>query len=586
MAISRLAQLLLSIAVALPAWAAGKPADKIAPAAINDLSVMVAARSVVLRFTATGDDGASGTAAGYDVRYATASCLGDPSTWATATRANLQKPVAAGTADAFIVRPLAAGTTYCFAVRVRDEIPNYSPGWTTALATTLGTQGDWPMVAMPPDPSASLTPENLYPRGLVAVLDEPSATGEPRVLATWLIADNPITTTVDRIIGVRFAAISAPTSDGALIQPCPPLVTTDCVEKILLSDPLLSTYIDELRSNHAVASIPGPDGIVGILVRGTKLPTTRKQSSEERTVLLERTTSGGWTSDRVPCALPPISGGIPASTIAYVPDGSGGSSPVLTCVSGNTLNLVERLGGPGSPWKSTALFSRSGGFHARHVFTTPGGDLGVWTGATSPMGEPAIYAVRSPADDANGNWSVWDSGSRYAPDDSVIYRLGFDAFDELVIATTPYSSGTQVVAIRQDAFVPLPGWPAAGSASLVPQSAWQEVVSASLGDWITLEGLSADPCDAAIHVGALDYYNLPNGTILELRIASVVSSPAASSPVDHVNGGFPGLVGLPNGDVALLTTWAPFGGSVRYSTRPPQDVYLSRGLVGSCPPAP
>jgi hypothetical protein len=573
-----------------PAQAA-KPggADTTAPASITDLSVMVAARSLVLRFTATGDDGASGTAAGYDVLYAPlASCSGPPESWpgaVAATRADLQKPIAAGSGDAFTVRPLTAGTDYCVAIRVRDEVPNRS-AWATAAARTGGVAGDWPMVAIPPDLSASPTPENLSAEEFVAVADELPAVGEPRVLAVWRIADSPINVTTEHRVGIRFAALSAPTADGAPIPVCSGGATMDCAETILLSNPLLSAHIDALSANHSVAPIPGPNGIVGILVRGTKAPAKRNQAAEDRTVLLERTTSG-WTSDRIPCVLGAVSGG-PASTIAYVPDGSGGSNPVLTCVSGSTLTLMERAGGPGGTWTSTPLFSRNGGFRIRRVLTTPGGGLGVWASATSPVGEPAIYAVRSPAD-ATGSWGFWDSGSSYAPDDVGIYALALDANGELIVASTPYSSGTQTVAIRQADFVPLAGPPAAGIASSVPQSAWHELVSAAPGvTFSTVAGLSADACDGAIRVATRNIYPLPtSASIPELRFASVIAAPGVSSAVDHVPSGTPAVVGLPNGDVAVLTSWTTYGGNpVRYLSRPSQDVYLVRALVGSCPPAP
>jgi hypothetical protein len=128
--VSRLSSSLIVSLLAVSSWAAkpGPAPDTQGPAAITDLVVMEAVRSLTLRFTATGDDGTSGTAYRYDVRYAAMeSCPGSPGDeWTEAARSDLQKPIAAGNADAFVVRPLAAGTAYCLAIRVLDEAWNPS----------------------------------------------------------------------------------------------------------------------------------------------------------------------------------------------------------------------------------------------------------------------------------------------------------------------------------------------------------------------------------------------------------------------------------------------------------------------------
>ncbi|HZG76888.1 MAG TPA: choice-of-anchor Q domain-containing protein, partial [Paenibacillus sp.] len=101
-------------------------ADTEAPAAISDLQVSQAMlRSAKLTWTAPGDDGASGTAAGFEVRYSTSPITA--SNWASASLVEdklPQKP--AGSAMAFKVKELTAGTTYYFAVKTKDAVGNVS----------------------------------------------------------------------------------------------------------------------------------------------------------------------------------------------------------------------------------------------------------------------------------------------------------------------------------------------------------------------------------------------------------------------------------------------------------------------------
>jgi hypothetical protein len=74
---------------------------------------------------APGDDGTSGTASSYLVRYST-SAISDQTAWnnATAVTAGVPTPKAAGGAESMLVDGLTPGTTYYFAVRAQDEVPN------------------------------------------------------------------------------------------------------------------------------------------------------------------------------------------------------------------------------------------------------------------------------------------------------------------------------------------------------------------------------------------------------------------------------------------------------------------------------
>ena len=102
------------------------PIDATAPAAIADLATTATTlSSITLTWTATGEDGAVGTASSYDLRYSTSTIT--EANWATATPvAGEPAPTVAGTQQGMDVTGLAPGTTYFFALKVSDEVPNVS----------------------------------------------------------------------------------------------------------------------------------------------------------------------------------------------------------------------------------------------------------------------------------------------------------------------------------------------------------------------------------------------------------------------------------------------------------------------------
>lgn len=111
--------------------------DSTPPGMIDDLFAEAAtSNSIVLAWTATGDDGAEGTATTYDVRYATAPI--DDASFASARRAaGPPPPAAAGSAERLEVGGLDPGTTYHFAVKAVDEWGNSGPLSNPASAATL-----------------------------------------------------------------------------------------------------------------------------------------------------------------------------------------------------------------------------------------------------------------------------------------------------------------------------------------------------------------------------------------------------------------------------------------------------------------
>jgi hypothetical protein len=110
--------------------------DLIPPEAIVDLTAVSAtSSSVSLRWTAPGDDGPTGRAAVYDVRYS-ATAINEVN-WSSASQAGGEPlPRTHGTVENSMVSGLQEGTLYYFAIRAADDAENWSPLSNVVLATT------------------------------------------------------------------------------------------------------------------------------------------------------------------------------------------------------------------------------------------------------------------------------------------------------------------------------------------------------------------------------------------------------------------------------------------------------------------
>ena len=111
---------------AYPARLGTAALDFTAPDAVTDLATgTVTSSSMDLSWTAPGNDGATGTATTYDVRYSTSTITAG--NWASATQATGEPaPSVAGSAETFTVTGLSFNTTYYFAIKTSDEEPNES----------------------------------------------------------------------------------------------------------------------------------------------------------------------------------------------------------------------------------------------------------------------------------------------------------------------------------------------------------------------------------------------------------------------------------------------------------------------------
>lgn len=131
-----------------PAWIQGinfsaieAPAsDTTPPAAISDLSTASpTTNSVELSWTAPGDDGNTGTAASYDIRYSVSPIT--EGNWSAATPVSGEPaPTVAGSNQTLTVSGLDPATNYFFAIKTSDEVPNESSISNIAQATTQGSQ--------------------------------------------------------------------------------------------------------------------------------------------------------------------------------------------------------------------------------------------------------------------------------------------------------------------------------------------------------------------------------------------------------------------------------------------------------------
>ncbi len=124
--------------------------DSTSPGAINNLVVgNPTSNSVILSWTAPGDDGDTGQAIQYDIRYASA-IIDDENKWNAATQVNGEPPPkSAGQNESFIVGNLAPSTVYFFAIKTADEVPNWSlPSNSPQITTEADTPppGETPTV--------------------------------------------------------------------------------------------------------------------------------------------------------------------------------------------------------------------------------------------------------------------------------------------------------------------------------------------------------------------------------------------------------------------------------------------------------
>ncbi len=110
--------------------------DVTPPATVSNLAASQPTQtSLLLGWTAPGDNGTTGTAALYDMRWSGAPIT--TSNFGAATPVSPQPvPAAGGTAQTYLMTGLTQGTTYYFALRARDAAGNWSGVSNVAMGTT------------------------------------------------------------------------------------------------------------------------------------------------------------------------------------------------------------------------------------------------------------------------------------------------------------------------------------------------------------------------------------------------------------------------------------------------------------------
>ncbi|NOT34806.1 MAG: DUF1565 domain-containing protein [Candidatus Eisenbacteria bacterium] len=117
-------------------FGAGGP-DTAPPDQVTTLQpVDIGDQYVILRWTATGDDGGIGIAAAIDLRWSLSPINSGNFDSATPV-ASAPVPLASGGVQTYVMLSLTPGTTYYFALKTRDDAGNWSPVSNIANALTL-----------------------------------------------------------------------------------------------------------------------------------------------------------------------------------------------------------------------------------------------------------------------------------------------------------------------------------------------------------------------------------------------------------------------------------------------------------------
>jgi chitodextrinase len=112
--------------------------DTTPPANITNLNAgNPTATSITLSWTAPGDNGMSGNATGYVVKYSTSGVINSGNWLSATTYTQNWTPAKNGTTETHNITGLSGDTTYWFAIEAYDKVPNYSGVSNSPSAKTL-----------------------------------------------------------------------------------------------------------------------------------------------------------------------------------------------------------------------------------------------------------------------------------------------------------------------------------------------------------------------------------------------------------------------------------------------------------------
>ena len=134
-----------------------KVVDAIRPSAISDLFAGSATpNSILLTWTAPGDDDYTGTATRYDIRFSTEYIT--PYNWESNIACPGQPtPGIAGTSEEYLVTNLVPNTIYYFAIKTADEVLNWSEMSNMAGERTIAESGRGDIIDEYTSPVSSYT---------------------------------------------------------------------------------------------------------------------------------------------------------------------------------------------------------------------------------------------------------------------------------------------------------------------------------------------------------------------------------------------------------------------------------------------
>ncbi|MBN2010364.1 Ig-like domain-containing protein [candidate division KSB1 bacterium] len=418
--------------------------DVIAPNAVSDLDIAkTGATSVLLRFTASGDDGNTGTASGYDLRYSTSTITA--LNFSTATQvANEPTPKTAGQIDSILVTGLSPATTYYFALKVFDESPNFSllsnNAPTTTLEsniltdnfnrTSLGTDwladatlsiangelhntsstGGWQDMAIfkpranPIEVSfrygTSVTNSGMESVGLLLMLDSPSLTASGYL--AWVRPDNGSINLFTIIDGAPSDAVGS-ASLPSQYNPQP-----GSVFKIALSPGSANRfiyYIDDVEVGEIVDNNPGDLGTASMLYSGVLFDGNSNNNIDDFSVL----NIGGQPTNLVIVQgnnqSAPVNETLPDSLIVRVTDNNSiAIENVLVDFKVKTGGGHVNLQSPDNNIRMEAEYATlSGSFVKASDATASGGSM-VSTSGGDPLGGKASFTVYV---QTAGNYVIW-----------------------------------------------------------------------------------------------------------------------------------------------------------------------------------
>ena len=164
--------------------------------------------TITLTWTAPGDDGNTGQAMQYDLRYST-SLISEQSWGAATVVTGLPAPQAAGNEESFTVTGLQPGTVYYFAIKAADEVPNWS-ALSNVISQSTAAEN------LPPGVIADLVLSNATPGSLTLTWTAPGDDGTSGTASEYDVryALSPITE-ADWDAASRFSDVPPPQSAGS-----------------------------------------------------------------------------------------------------------------------------------------------------------------------------------------------------------------------------------------------------------------------------------------------------------------------------------------------------------------------------------